>query len=151
MATIDQQVASSERRITALEEATALSTSAARLVRASSGGSSADTLAALQVGVQGCWWLPTGHRMGRGHLLSQCTVLGGGAVAGIVPQQAVYWLDTRLSPRPSAPSLRRATCWRSSRSCRLRWRRWGPASGRLCPARWAMCLLVWAGKSASLP
>ena len=69
VATIDQQVASSERRITALEEATALSTSAARLVRASSGGSSADTLAALQVGVQGCWWLPTGHRMGRGQLL----------------------------------------------------------------------------------
>lgn len=64
VATIDQQVASGERRITALEEATALSASAARLVRASSSGSSADTLAALQVGVQGCCWRPSDRRVG---------------------------------------------------------------------------------------
>ncbi|KAI7840130.1 hypothetical protein COHA_006169 [Chlorella ohadii] len=48
VAAIDEQVAASTRRISALEEAQELSSSAARLVRASSSGSSADTLAALQ-------------------------------------------------------------------------------------------------------
>ena len=49
VAAIDSQVAASERRITALEEAQELSPSAVRLVRASSSGSTADTAAALQV------------------------------------------------------------------------------------------------------
>ena len=50
VAAIDEQAAASTRRISVLEEAQELSSSAARLVRASSSGSSADTLAALQVG-----------------------------------------------------------------------------------------------------
>ena len=75
VAAIDEQVAASTRRISALEEAQELSSSAARLVRASSSGSSADTLAALQVGA-GAHVVSNGrhclacHGMSRGGLSS---------------------------------------------------------------------------------
>lgn len=140
---MDEQVAASARRISVLEEAQELSTSAARLVRASSSGSRGDLMEALQVG------------RGSGELAAGCRVAAciQGPWCVLLPSLAGGWahgvrglnVGSGLH-HPCRPPFHRATCWRSSRSCRPRWRPWAPASDRACPARWACGHLLLGGR-----